>query len=108
MNSFKIVFREEVIPNPETPDLSSQSLLELTGQLKFSAVNRCRQYDYFKWQTRMKQQIAAKIHQMIYGDYLHNLAKAQNQILMMREIDHIKVDEIFSDLKNSIPKIIYD
>ncbi len=108
MSEFKIQFREEIIPNPETPNLSSQNLLELTGQLKFSAVNRCRQYDYFKWQTRIKQQIAAKIQQTIYGDYFYQLAKAQNDILFMCEVDPHKIDKIFEDLRNSIPKITYD
>jgi hypothetical protein len=108
MTNFQIHFREEVIPNPETPNLSSQNLLELTGQLKFTAVNRCRHYDYFKWKSQMKGKIAAKIQKMIYGDILYELAKAQNSILTMREVDWPQVERIFNDLRNSIPKITHE
>jgi len=105
MTDLIVKFKDQEVPSPHRP---KKILTELTGEISVSSCRTCHTYDYFKWKPQMKKQIAASIHNHFYGDYLYELAKAQNEILMMREVDYHKVDKLFADLRNSIPKITYD
>jgi len=108
MKELQLLFREEIVPSETSPNNSVKNKLELTGQIKFSSYQTCLAYDYFKWKTRMKEKIAASIYKMIYGDILYKLERAQHDIIIMRYVNPHEVDRIFSDIRNSIPKITYD
>lgn len=105
MTDLIVKFKDQEIPSQHRP---KKILTELTGEISVSSYRTCHTYDYFEWKPQMKKQIAASIHNHLYGNFQHELAKAQAIIRSMYEVNYLTVDKLFADLRNSIPKITYD